>query len=139
MISRNLKKLAADSNVILSAIIGKAALRVFLHRHIEIITTQFNIQEVQRYLSHFAVKYQMNIVTLEVSLRMLPLSIKKENYYKSKMTVAKKYLDHREPDDVHLSALALHDQTPVWSNDKDYEGLPLTVYSTKALLDTFEL
>jgi len=45
-----LNKLAADANVILSAVAGKAALRVFLKEDIEIATTQFNIDEVRQYL-----------------------------------------------------------------------------------------
>ena len=57
--SNPLRKLAADANVILSAVAGKAALRVFLKEDIEIVTTQFNINEVRGYLSVIAAKYHV--------------------------------------------------------------------------------
>ncbi len=47
---REFRKLATDSNVILSAVIGKAALQVFLRPEIELITTRFNVLEVEEYI-----------------------------------------------------------------------------------------
>ena len=71
--SNPLKKLAADANVILSAVAGKAALRVFLQEDIEIVTTQFNIDEVGKYLSVIAGKYNLSEELLESQLKLLPL------------------------------------------------------------------
>ena len=47
---------------------------------------------------------------------------------------ARKYLDRRDPDDVHLAALALKLDVPVWSNDRDLTELPLRVFTTAQLL-----
>ncbi|MDP1758960.1 MAG: PIN domain-containing protein, partial [Thermodesulfovibrionales bacterium] len=67
--SSPLKKLAADANVILSAIAGKAALRVFLKEDIEFITTQFNIAEVREYLHVISQQYAISEEILESQLK----------------------------------------------------------------------
>ena len=66
--SRPLSKLAADANVILSAVAGKAALRVFLVEGIEIVTTEFNVGEVREYIDVIAEKYGLSAEILESQL-----------------------------------------------------------------------
>lgn len=138
MTSGNLKRLAADSNVILSAVIGKAALRIFLLPDVELITTRFNLEEVTEYLPRLASKYGLDERALLWQLRMLPLAVFQEKDYKSHAGEASRLLKERDPDDVGLAALALKEGVPVWSNDKDFEGLPIPVYSTARLLKLFE-
>ena len=70
---------------------------------------------------------------------MLPLAVIHADYYQSKIPLAKKYLQSRDPDDIHLAALAFKDQISIWSNDKDFTVLPIEVYSTKKLLDSYLL
>lgn len=41
----------------------------------------------------------------------------------------------RDPDDWPVLALALARQTPIWSQDKDFQVAGVTVYSTGELLD----
>ncbi|TAL23701.1 MAG: hypothetical protein EPN94_08940, partial [Nitrospirae bacterium] len=71
----HLRKLAADANVILSAVAGKAALRIFLIEEIEIVTSQFNIDEAREYLDVIAEQYSLSEVILESQLKLLPLKI----------------------------------------------------------------
>jgi PIN domain len=47
----------ADANVLLSAVIGKAAARVFFDEWIAIHVTEFNAREVEEYLPSMAGKY----------------------------------------------------------------------------------
>ena len=75
MTSGNLRKLAADSNVILSAVIGKAALQVFLRPEIELITTRFNVLEVEEYIPRLASKYGLDERSLLLQLRMLHVRV----------------------------------------------------------------
>jgi len=138
LISENLKKIAADSNVILSAIIGKAALRVFVQPGIEFITTQFNLQEVDEYLPRLAAKYHLDEKALVWQLKMLPLRSFSEAYYKSHFSNAHKFLGDRDSDDIHLAALALKEKIPIWSNDKDFENLSVPVYTTAQFLKILE-
>lgn len=139
MTSPNLRKLAADSNVLLSAIIGKSALKIFTSSNVEVLTTIFNIEEVKEYIPHLAHKYHLPSNALLLQLNMLPLVQKGEQEYKNKIAEARTLLEHRDPDDVYLGALALHEKIPIWSNDRDFEDFPLGVFSTAQLLKLLNL
>lgn len=134
MISENLRRVAADSNVILSAVIGKAALQIFIHPEMEFLTTSFNLEEVEEYLPRLASKYGLNEKLLLWQLKMLPLDAFSEKYYKTHLPEAEKLLKGRDPDDIHLAALALKERIPIWSNDRDFEKLAIPVYTTAHLL-----
>ena len=138
MIFENLRKVAADSNVILSAVIGKSALRVFVRHDIEFITTQFNFLEVEEYLPRLAAKYRLDERVVLWQLQMLPLRSFPEKYYKSHFCKAENLLKERDPDDVHLAALAMKENVPIWSNDRDFEKLSIPVYTTAQILKILE-
>lgn len=138
MISKRLRRIAADSNVLLSAVIGKAALRVLLRPEIEVITTGFNLNEVFEYLPRLASKYSLDHTALVLQLKMLPVTFFREIEYKTHMAEAAKWIKHRDPDDIALLALALKERVPIWSNDKDFENLPVQAYTTNHLLRILE-
>ena len=132
--SNPLKKLAADANVILSAVAGKAALRIFLKEDIEIVTTQFNIAEVREYLSVMAGKYDLAEEILESQLKLLPLKKYSLDQYKSFLPKATKIMSGRDTDDIELLALAMKLRVPVWSNDRDFTASNVPVFTTAKLL-----
>lgn len=134
MISENLRKPAADSNVILSAVIGKAALQIFIQSDVEFITTQFNLEEVEEYLPHPASKYRLDEKILLWQLKMLPIQSFPERHYRTHFPDAQKLLGERDPDDIHLAALALKEDVPIGSNDRDFEKLSIPVYTTAQFL-----
>lgn len=138
MISDSLKRIAVDSNAILSAVAGKAALRVFVLPEIEFLTTHFNFLEVQEYIPHFSIKYQIEEQLLKWQIKMLPLRIFEAKYYQSHFLKAQKLLKDRDSDDAHLAALALKENVPIWSNDSDFEGFSLPIYTTAQLLKILE-
>lgn len=134
MISKSLRSVAADSNVILSAVIGKSALRVFSETGLHVVTTEFNIDEVKEYLPVLAEKYGVPELVASTQLLVLPLDVQPESEYGYHLKRAREYLADRDEDDIHLAALALMLEIPVWSNDKDLHILPVDVYSTARLL-----
>lgn len=136
--SNPIKKLAADANVILSAVAGKAALRVFLKEDIEIVTTQFNIDEVREYLSVIAGKYNLSEELLESQLKLLPLKIYSQDQYRQFLSKASKVMSGRDMDDIELLALAMKLKAPVWSNDRDFSSSGVKVYTTARLLKELE-
>ena len=138
MISESLRKLAADSNVILSAVIGKAALQIFIQPEIGFVTTEFNLREVEEYLPRLASKYGLDEKLLVWQFKMLPLVNFSEKYYKSHISKTQELLNKRDPDDIHLAALALKEGVPMWSNDRDFENLSIPVYTTAQLLKTLK-
>ena len=132
--STPLRKLAADANVILSAVARKAALRVFLVEGIEIVTTEFNVSEVREYISVIAEKYGFGEEILESQLKLLPLLIYQQKFYADFLDKASKRLTESDEDDVQLLALSLKLKVPVWSNDRHSQHSGVEVYTTAKLL-----
>jgi predicted nucleic acid-binding protein len=138
--SKPLRSVAADSNVLLSAAVGHAARRVFENaRKLLVVTTEVNLTEVQAYLPSMAEAYAFDLTEVEEALAALPVKIYSERQYRSRIPQTQRYLQRRDPDDVALAALAFKLEIPIWSNDRDFEGLPFDVYPTAKLLKVLGL
>lgn len=124
----------ADANVLLSAIIGKAALKVFEEFEIPVHTTQFNRDEVLEYLPRLARKYGLAQIGVELQLEMLALRVHSEDVYKGALPWARATLGERDPDDAHPLALSRELDLPLWSNDRDLQIPGVRCYTTAALL-----
>jgi len=132
--SKPFETVVADANVLLSAVIGKAALRVFLEASFTIATTAFNVAEVREYIPQLSAQYELIPEAVEAQLAMLPLMVYSERSYRTRLPDAVHLMRERDPDDVHLLALALVLGAPIWSNDTDFKGLPIEVITTAQLL-----
>ena len=130
----NIRSVAADSNVLLSAVAGRAARRVFSNTGLIVVTTEQNVSEVKEYAPHFAARYGLPEDLLLDVLELLPITIYAEREYAAELGEARRLLSDRDEDDVALAALALHLQVPIWSNDRDYEGFRTGVVTTAVLL-----
>ena len=127
-------RLAADANVILSAVAGKAALKVFTESSAQIHSPTPVLDEVRQYLPKIALQYRMAVESLQGQLRLLAIRENAPEEYRKKVKEARKRIGRRDPDDVDLLALALHLGIPVWSNDKDFEVAGIDWYTTAELL-----
>lgn len=128
-------KLAADANVLLSALIGGQAKRVLNHSRIEeIFTTVANIEEVQEYAPQLAVKRGWAIDVVLLAAAALPVTVVPRSEYVGSVAVARRRIGRRDPDDAELLALAIQFRIPVWSNDKDFEEGGVPWYTTASLL-----
>lgn len=134
MSSLNIRSVAADSNVLLSAVAGRAARRVLAVEELVVVTTEHNISEIVEYLPVFAKRYALPEDLLLQSLALLPVEVHSERSYSSEIPRARTLLADRDPDDIDLAALALKLQIPIWSNDRDYEHFPLGSFTTAQLL-----
>jgi len=131
----SVRTVAADSNVLLSAVAGRAARRVFASPlEIQVLTTEANLAEVVEYLPVMAKKYGIPLLDLHRTLALLPVEVVDERQYQGSVGEAETYLAKRDPDDVPLAALALSRRIPIWSNDKDFEEVPLPRFTTGQLL-----
>ncbi len=130
--------LVADANVLLSAAVGKAALRVFRDFTVPVHTTHFNYLEVQEYLPRLAVKYKLPLDVAEMQLNLLPLAIHPEKAYADWLPWATTMLAERDPEDAHALALARTLDLPLWSNDRDLQVPRVHCYTTAALLKALE-
>ena len=128
-----LKKVAADANVILSAVIGKAALKVFTESPVEVVTTHLNLNEVQEYMPSLASKYRLEKKILETQLKLLPLKVFQRKFYQDFLKQAEERIGKIDPDDIDLLALGLKLNIPIWTNDSDFQGLKIKTYTTEFL------
>ena len=127
-------KLAADANVVLSALAGGAAGRVFKNPEVEIYTARPVISEIEEYIPRIAGWKGLDEALLRMTLTNIPLSILEPEQYKGKLKEAKRRIGQRDPDDVDLLAVALALRIPVWSNDNDFEDARVEWYTTAEIL-----
>lgn len=129
-----IEKLAADSNALLSAVAGKAALKIFTQTRVDVVTTEFNYLEVLEYIPVVADKYGLEASILESQLKLLPLKKFPKEFYRREWDEAYRKIGKRDPDDAHLLALSLKLSVPVWSNDNDYKGCGIQIFTTAEIL-----
>ena len=134
-----LKKVAADANVILSAVIGKAALKVFTESPVEVVTTHLNLDEVQEYMPSLASKYRLEEKVLQTQLKLLLLEVFQKEFYQDFLKQAEERIGKIDPDDIDLLALGLKLNIPIWTNDSDFQGLKIKTYTTAELLKALEI
>ena len=68
----------------------------------------------------------------------MPVIVVARSAYASYIPEAKRLLDHRDPDDVELLALALETEAPLWSNDEDFAEGGVSRYTTAELLKVLD-
>jgi predicted nucleic acid-binding protein len=129
--STPIKSLAADSNVLLSAIAGRAARRVFATPDLVVLTTEDNVAEVKEYLPVFAERYGLAEDLLHDVLALLPIGVFGPSTYTEELPSARLLLADRDEDDVALAALALTFRIPIWSNDRDFANFPTGVFTRR--------
>jgi predicted nucleic acid-binding protein len=128
-------KFAADANVLLSALIGGQAARVFRHPKVEeILTTEFTLSEVQEYAGILARRKGLDADLVLLAAASLPVNTFPRKACAPSLPAARKRIAHRDPEDVDLLALALHFKVPLWSNDNDFNDAGVVRYTTASLL-----
>ncbi len=123
-----------DANVLLPAVIGKAALRVIAELGVAVHVASFNVDEVEEYLPFMAEKYELPPELVELQWRLLPLIVHPASDYRRQLARARRDLADRDPDDAHPLALARALELPLWSNDRDLRGHGVECYPTAWLL-----
>lgn len=126
--------IAADANVLLSAVLGHAALEVFTRSDVSVFTTKRVLDEVRDYIPVLAKQHDILPQVLEAQLRLLAVRECGPDEYAPKLDAAKRAIGKRDPDDVDLLALALAFGVPVWSNDSDFRDTGVEWYTTAQLL-----
>ncbi|HEX2645475.1 MAG TPA: PIN domain-containing protein [Thermoanaerobaculia bacterium] len=128
----------ADANVLLSAVMGKAARRVFTSPGLAVHSTLFNAGEVERYFPTLAEKFHLPLALMELEWKLLPLRLHPLETYREHLDWALSLLIHRDADDAHPLALARTLGLPIWSNDRDLQGLEVECLPTARLLASLE-
>ena len=128
----------ADTNVLLSAVVGRAALRVFAEYALPVHATHFNVDELNEYLPLLARKYNLPVETVELQWKLLPIRLHPATDYNHFFPQALEDLQDRDPEDAHTLALSRFLNLPIWSNDRDLTSLQDETYTTAQLLRLLE-
>jgi predicted nucleic acid-binding protein len=98
--------IVADANVLLSAVVGKAALRVLTEHGVTVHVTDFNASEVEEYLPRLSTKFGLTEHLVQLQWRLLPVILHPESSYADRLPAALEALRDRDPEDAHALALA---------------------------------
>jgi len=132
---RHVVKLAADANVLLSAVIGGRAGLVFGHPKVqEILTAEHTFAEVEEYVPVLAGRKGLPVDVLTLAVAALPVTIVERASYVRKLPQALRQIGNRDPDDAALLALALQFRISIWSNDRDFNSAKVELFTTEDLL-----
>jgi predicted nucleic acid-binding protein len=128
-------RLAADANVLLSAVLGGRARAVLEHLNVEeVFTAETTLAEVQEYAPLLAGKKRLSADLVLLAVATLPVTVVDSSVYARSVPEARRRIGRRDPDDVDILALALHFGLPIWSNDNDFEVAGVEWYTTADLL-----
>ena len=128
-------RLAADANVLLSAVLGGRARAVLEHSNVEeVFTAETTLAEVQEYAPALAKKKRLPADLVLLAVATLPVTVVDPSVYARSVSEARRRIGRRDPDDIDILALALHFGLPIWSNDNDFEVAGIEWYTTADLL-----
>lgn len=127
--------LIVDANPLISALLGGAARRVIFSGRFSFHSTQHTLFEVEKYLSWLARKLDRSELDLFREFQLLPVTAYQPIEYESMLSNASLLIGNRDPKDVPVLALTLQLGYPLWTEDRDFDGLPgILVRRTAELL-----
>ncbi len=110
-----------DANPIISALIGGFSKEIIFDHHFNFITTAFTIKEVIKFIPYISKKSGVSEDFIKMLLDLLPLRIYALNEYQAMVHQAESLITDKS--DVHILALALAKNSPLWSNDRHFENI----------------
>jgi predicted nucleic acid-binding protein len=105
----------------------------------EVFTTEHTLAEVEEYAVVLPRRKACRRTWCSFALAALPTTVLGRNIYAKNIPEARKRISLRDPEDVDLLALALHLRIPIWSNDKDFQGLGVDLFTAEQLLRSLGL
>jgi len=127
--------IVSDANPLLSALLGGRARDVLFFPRIVFYSPQHTLFEVEKYLTNVAQKIGQPEMALFREFELLPVVAVQPQQYDSQLERATQLIGQRDPKDVHVLALALELDVPIWSEDRDFEDLRgVTVHKTADML-----
>lgn len=130
-----IETLVVDANPLLSALLGGQAREVLFSGKFTCLSSQHTLFEVEKYLPVVAKRIGRAELDLWREFQLLPIIAVQPREYDSELKRATELIGQRDPKDVHVLALALRLGLPIWTEDRDFEGLPhVSVHNTSDLL-----
>ncbi len=112
-----------DANPLLSALLGARARSILLSGKFRFITAEHTTWEVKKYIPRVAELTGVAEAELLFAFDHFPIIAFQPKEYDDERSTADMLISKRDPKDVDILALALKFGAPVWSEDKDFEGI----------------
>ena len=114
---------------------GKARAVLFSGKFI-FITAEYTIWEVKKYIPELSNQSGVPASDLLFTFDHFPILSVPSVVYDEKRQQAANLIAHRDPKDVDILALALKFNTPLWTNDRDFQTLSeLKIFTTADILE----
>lgn len=127
-----------DANPLVSALLGGRADAIIATGQFELYSTQFTLFEVAKYLPRLAMKLDCSELQLFEAFEHLPVEACQPSAYIDQVERAQLLIGTRDERDVPLLALALARGYPIWSDDRDFEGIvEIQLFKTADLVARF--
>ena len=115
--------LIVDANPLVSALLGGRADRIIATGLFRLHSTQFTLFEVAKHLPRLAQLLGCPELQLFQAFEHLPIEAYQPSVYADHEGRAMSIIGPRDERDVPLLALALTYGYPLWSDDRDFEGI----------------
>jgi predicted nucleic acid-binding protein len=128
--------LVVDANPLLAALLGGRAREIVFSDKFQLCAAQATLFEVAKHIPRVAAKVGLTESHLFREFQLLPIEACQPAEYGAYYSQSASLIAGRDPHDVPTLALALSRNIPIWSNDKDFQGLAgVQVFTTSQLLD----
>jgi len=114
-------KIVVDANVIISALIGGSSRDILFDHRYDFLTAEFTLEEVKKYIPEIANKSDTDEKFIMETLELIPLTIKKRDFYGESLSEAEEMIGEIDEKDVDILGLAIKTNNYLWSQDKDFE------------------
>jgi predicted nucleic acid-binding protein len=129
------EQLVVDANPVLAALLGGRAREIFFSRLFQFCSPQAALFEVAKYIPAVAKHAELPEIHFYREFQLLPIEACQPSVYEQFQDDAEALIGHRDPRDVPVLSLAMARRLPIWSNDKDFEGLAgVQVFKTSELI-----
>ncbi len=115
--------LAIDANCLLSAMLGGRAREIIFSQQFDFYSPQVTLFEVSKHISWLASRLGKPELELFREFQLFPIIACQPATYEPQLLHATELIGQRDVLDVPLLALALARRYPIWSEDRDFEGI----------------
>jgi predicted nucleic acid-binding protein len=103
-----------------------------------LVTTPGKIDELKRWLPVLSYKKGLDLELLLEGLSILPVEVLPETAFKHSLNTARRQIAHRDPTDADLLALALAEDIPIWTDDRDFQDSTARIMTTAQIIAHLE-
>ena len=115
--------LVVDANPLISALLGGAARAVIFSGRYRLYSAQHTLFEVERYIPRMALQLGRKELDLFREFALLPIIACQPRDYDSQLAEAVRLIAQRDPKDIDILALTLKLGFPLWTEDRDFDGI----------------